>query len=481
MKHWFYSLLFLLITQAAIAQTIYKEFEVDSAAKPHGGLPLLEKFIDVNRRMPYAAEVARVKGTVILSMVIEPNGTVSEIAVLRSLRPDCDREAIRLLRSFKAWKPALKAGQSVRQSLTYTIRFTPSATQSEPGAITAYYGKDGSAVAGEAQAQFKLMTPVDTLGLPNGNPVISERKGNKWQKTVENSFERIPYNRANEDDPSLPDSIPAIRLAIKDPQYQFLNGTIYSLYPNGVIMAREPYDDGRRIGRSIYYYRNGLVKLISEIRPDGKTEEWAWHPNGQLRHVLMRKLVAMSPEEIELFSQWDSTGKQLVQNGQGTARFLSRQDGKWVTETGLIKEQRKEGLWLGRFDDGKLAFRESYQNGKCESGVAYYESDSLTYTDPNQNPEFQGGLNGLGRFLSANIRYPVDASRAGIQGKVFVSFVVCQDGSLCDYEVLRGVHPSVDNEALRVVKASNGKWKPGAIRGKQVRVKYNLPINFHLQ
>ncbi|GAB3911717.1 hypothetical protein GCM10028803_53810 [Larkinella knui] len=481
MKRCFYALLLLLPVLPAQAQTLYKDFEVDSAARPIGGIPLLEKFIDVNRRMPYAAEVSRTKGIVILSGVIEPNGTVSEIKTLRSLRPDCDREAIRVLSLFNAWKPALKDGKPVRQSFTYPVRFTPSVNKSEPGAITTYYSKEGNWIADETQAAFRLVTPVDTNGLPNGNPVISERKGTNWKKSLENSFEKIPYTQSNEDDPSLPDSIQAIRLAIKDPLFKFLNGTIYSLYPNGMVMAKELYDDGKRIGQSIYYYANGVVKRIEEPLPDGKIQEWSWFRNGQLQQVLMKKAVPLTTDESELLSQWDSTGKQLVQNGNGMARFISKQDSKWVTETGLVKERRKEGIWLGRFNDGKLAYREVYQGGKCSSGVAYYDQDSVAYTEPWQNPEFKGGMKGLGSFLSSTIRYPVEASRAKIQGKVFVTFVVCQDGSLCDYEIIRSVHPTVDQEALRVVKASNGKWKPGAVRGKKVRVKYNLPINFALQ
>ncbi|QKZ15608.1 energy transducer TonB [Spirosoma sp. KUDC1026] len=89
-------------------------------------------------------------------------------------------------------------------------------------------------------------------------------------------------------------------------------------------------------------------------------------------------------------------------------------------------------------------------------------------------------MEGLGQFLSSNLRYPASAQRERIQGRVFVSFVVCEDGSLCDYEVLKGIHPDVDEEALRVTKIMNGHWKPGIQRGKKVKVKYNLPINFSL-
>ncbi|MFD1142513.1 TonB family protein [Larkinella insperata] len=482
MKH-VLCVLFLLITAfSASAQTIYKDYEVDSAARPVGGLPLLEKFIAANRRMPYAAEVERTKGIVIVSAVVEPNGTVSEVKTIRSLRPDCDREAVRVVGAFHAWKPALKDGQPVRQSFTYPIRFAPTLNQqSEPGAITTYFSKEGNQIGEEAQAAFKLTTPVDTAGLPNGNPVLSKREGSKWQRAVENKFEKKPFVHSNTDDPSLQDSLQGYQLVIKDPIFQSWNGVIYSLYPDGTLMARQHFVDGKEVGESVYYYKNGLVKRLEERLQEGKTQEWAWYPNGQMQQILVRTTTVAKPEEMELLAQWDAKGNPLVKNGNGTARFRSKHNHQWVTETGTIKEGRKEGIWYGRLDNGSLSYRETYQQGECSSGVAYYDTDSVTYKNAWQNPEFKGGMQGLGNFLSTNIHYPEEAARANIEGKVFVSFVVCEDGSLCDYEVLRSVHPVVDREALRVVKASNGKWKPGSIRGRKVRVKYNLPLNFQLQ
>lgn len=89
-------------------------------------------------------------------------------------------------------------------------------------------------------------------------------------------------------------------------------------------------------------------------------------------------------------------------------------------------------------------------------------------------------MKGLAQFLNQNLSYPVSAQKAGAQGRVFVSFVVCTDGTLCDYEVLKGVQSDLDREAVQVVQKMSGKWTPGVQRGQKVRVKYNLPINFSL-
>lgn len=95
-------------------------------------------------------------------------------------------------------------------------------------------------------------------------------------------------------------------------------------------------------------------------------------------------------------------------------------------------------------------------------------------------PSFPGGEQKLYEYLAQNLNYPVNARDAGIQGRVFVTFVVETDGSITDVRVLRGIGAGCDEEAVRVVKEMP-KWIPGRQRGIPVRVQYNLPIKFVLQ
>lgn len=98
-----------------------------------------------------------------------------------------------------------------------------------------------------------------------------------------------------------------------------------------------------------------------------------------------------------------------------------------------------------------------------------------------QMPEFpDGGMAGLMKYLSKNIKYPTIAQENGTQGRVTVQFVVNKDGSIVDAKVLRGVDPYLDKEAVRVIMGMP-KWKPGMQRGKPVRVKYTVPVMFRLQ
>ena len=109
------------------------------------------------------------------------------------------------------------------------------------------------------------------------------------------------------------------------------------------------------------------------------------------------------------------------------------------------------------------------------------EEEEVVFVVVESMPEFPGGQQALFKYLSENVKYPVIAQENGIQGRVICQFVVNKDGSIVDVEVVRsGGDPSLDKEAVRVIK-SMPKWKPGKQRGKAVRVKYTVPVNFKLQ
>lgn len=100
---------------------------------------------------------------------------------------------------------------------------------------------------------------------------------------------------------------------------------------------------------------------------------------------------------------------------------------------------------------------------------------------PEVMPEFPGGEREMMMALVSAIRYPEEAMKSNVQGRVIVSFVVNADGSLSDYEVRKGVSPELDAEALRAVKTLDVKWQPGMSGGKPVSVVYVLPVAFKLQ
>ena len=101
------------------------------------------------------------------------------------------------------------------------------------------------------------------------------------------------------------------------------------------------------------------------------------------------------------------------------------------------------------------------------------------YINVDKKATFPGGAKEAYAFIKENLKYPEDAAWYGVQGRVIVKFVVEEDGSISDVEVVRGVHPSLDAEAVRVVKLMP-KWQPAERGGKPVRSRVNFPVHFKL-
>ena len=188
--------------------------------------------------------------------------------------------------------------------------------------------------------------------------------------------------------------------------------------------------------------------------------------------------------QIVTLSQDKSVGYQLLKErsqADGTFVFEAVPDDRigffHVTSQGTYIQSVNPEEWnLSREKtivmDGKPTsmFREEDRNSTDEEVFEVVEN----------MPEFpDGGMPGLMKYLSANIRYPEAAHKAGTQGRVTVQFVVGKDGSIGNVGILRGVDPNLDAEAIRVI-SSMPKWKPGTQKGEPVNVRYTVPVMFRL-
>jgi protein TonB len=111
--------------------------------------------------------------------------------------------------------------------------------------------------------------------------------------------------------------------------------------------------------------------------------------------------------------------------------------------------------------------------------VVVEEDENKIFTVVEQNPEFHGGYEAMMNFIKKNMRYPASARRMGVDGTVYVSFVVSKDGSISEVKTIRGISADCDQEAMRVVSMMP-PWKPGKQNGKPVFVRFVLPIKFKL-
>lgn len=174
---------------------------------------------------------------------------------------------------------------------------------------------------------------------------------------------------------------------------------------------------------------------------------------------------------ISSIGSYDSKGREI-----GLWVYY-RENGYKIRE-GEYKKGNHEGEWLMYGKDGEL-----------EEIWLYKKNDLLEKTLPDGSPViesliekmpmFPGGDSALMAYLGSQIHYPKDAIDAGAEGQVYVTFIVGTDGAVSDINIVDSVHPSMDKEVIRVIR-NMPRWNPGMQYGKQVKVQYNLPINFNL-
>ena len=174
---------------------------------------------------------------------------------------------------------------------------------------------------------------------------------------------------------------------------------------------------------------------------------------------------------------------KIVGSKKGT---VTGPDGKFKLE--VSDGDDLEAMYIG-YESTKIVVNKAFseagnkypmplrKEGSAESDAS---NRSKVYDVVEEMPQFPGGPSAMFEYLAKNIRYPAEAEKAGIQGRVIATFVVEQDGSITNAKVVKAIHPALDAEALRVIH-SMPKWTPGKQNGKSVHVKYTIPVTFYLQ
>jgi TonB family protein len=241
-----------------------------------------------------------------------------------------------------------------------------------------------------------------------------------------------------------------------------LQGVCTSYFANGNRRSVLNYNQGLLVNEQYHYYANG--KLAEERN----------YPEALNKN---------KPEfgQVYLINTYnDSLGTPLVVNGNGHYKTVNSA-AKSVSE-GDIKDGLKEGNWKTSIKNDSLVLTETYAKGKFISGIATMANgESYTYNKTELLPQFKGGMQAFYSFLNKTLRYPTEAYRNKIQGRVLLSFVIEADGSLNNItQSGKSPDPLLTAEAIRVMKLSP-KWEPGIQYGRAVRVKYTVPIMFNLR
>ena len=153
---------------------------------------------------------------------------------------------------------------------------------------------------------------------------------------------------------------------------------------------------------------------------------------------------------------------------------MDKSDGAWlIDDVSVTSEPLKFMAQYNQENKNKKPHKENQNSDNKEETQIY----NIAFVD--EQPQFPGGAQAMYDWIADNIQYPADALAEGIQGKVIVELVIDQDGKIVNPRVLRGRHPDLDKEALRVVK-SMPAWTPARVKGKPVSVANTLPVSFKL-
>ena len=205
-----------------------------------------------------------------------------------------------------------------------------------------------------------------------------------------------------------------------------------------------------------------LAKLNTEKKKEAKVEK--------------KEIIRQEPEKVV---------EQVKSSVKFTAPVIKKDEEVKEEDEIKLDEVQKSDKAVGAFtvegnDEVGGAVLKAKEDIAAPEPPKHVVEETKIFTVVEQMPMYPGGDGALMGYLRDNIHYPTVAAENGVQGRVVVGFVVERDGSITDVKVLRSVDPSLDREAMRVVK-SMPRWTPGKQNGSAVRVKYQVPVTFRLQ
>ena len=223
---------------------------------------------------------------------------------------------------------------------------------------------------------------------------------------------------------------------------------------------------------------NAQVKMGNktiEVKAEQKTEATAKPAETTDLKILCTEGKNDGPDPVFIINDIVSSKEDVLKLDQSTIESITVEnpkEGSNARVTVWIKTKGAPDLAIGAWD---------YEEEKKPEliGVVVKTAPDTPFDVVEQMPEFPGGQEALMQFLRQEVKYPKEAFKDGVQGRVVVQFVVEKDGSISEVEVVKKVNEHLDAEAVRVVNAMP-KWKPGKQKGENVRVKYTLPISFRL-
>jgi TonB family protein len=326
-------------------------------------------------------------------------------------------------------------------------------------------------------------------------------------------------------------------------KYQYV-GTVEDYTVSGKLVMKGFYEGKERNGEFTFYYENGTIESVGLYSRDIRFSSWKYfYPDGTKKTEV--EYFPPNKYNIKFFNDSSGREVLKNGTGKWKERYeyLDASPPLFVINEGSYKNGRKDGKWTCRIEGGKQVYEETYRNGEFFGGYNFdsngKKADSFNQPfknhmnmpqkfaltenlifvkgvnqsdypflkklpDPNapdknanldsdkvlneifsvveQSAAPPGGMGAFYKFIAEHIKYPSDARKKGIQGRVFVEFIIYKDGALGEFKVIKGIGGGCDEEAVRVVEeyASQFLWEPGRQRGKPVKQRYTLPIIFRI-
>ncbi len=439
----------------------------------HTGDASLEKWLKDNITYPQSALDNGAQGTVKVRFTVEDDGSIDNITVTESASPELDWEAVRAISNMPKWTPGTKDDKPVPVWVTKDITFNILDIQH------VVHGKQKLFVIDGKKQDITVLADFYFLYNQKLQSIMSNILFDKNGKTLRAGFDSFLGNYE------------IVRIRSQKSLQKKDNTFTFSTTYNGTELADERYVP--------FTYK---VAKETKIYSTCKSGYFTFDNE---KDNLLTVTDVFTPTTI---TSLGLTGKEtsiLVDINHKSVSYWQKTDDTETTRVLASIEEHPE-MFTNEFvenlnmEHAKIAkIRERTQTADIV-GVKYaqYGKTNLAQTKKEvvadekpkgyekpydivaQMPEFPGGDAKLKEWLNSHIIYPAIAEENGVQGRVIVRFVVGKDGSISNTSVVRSVDPSLDKEALRVVKAMP-KWIPGYLNDAPVPVWFTLPVTFQLQ
>ncbi|GGH10623.1 hypothetical protein GCM10007352_16510 [Mucilaginibacter phyllosphaerae] len=234
-------------------------------------------------------------------------------------------------------------------------------------------------------------------------------------------------------------------------------------------------------GNVIEYYNNAKRKIMANYKDGNRFGSYyEYFPSGKL-YVHKEYTLKKGPSDSLNFTiqnVYDTTGVVTATDGNGVYSQYD-QNFTHVTESGPIKNGKRNGEWKGAYKERDITFVETYTDGELLSGEASSMGQKSSYKKRFIVPEFPGGDVAFGRFLGTHMRYPIIDLQNKVQGRVVLTFIIEKDGKITNLEILSSLSSTTDEEAVKTLTASS-PWINGYEFGFPATIRYSMPITFSM-